>query len=182
VPVTASSEGEAGDDDGGMRALEEDIGGMGLTGLEGGGMGGGATAGPTELRGIATTGKLGKDGLPVLAASGVPGTRFRPHAELSTYEQAMMAKAVQRQREGLVHASQKVGVREYVGSGFSAAPAALSFQDLEVGKCFQRTITLTNVSLSFNSFKLLPLPDAIRDLFTITFAPPGAWHQGGGGG
>jgi len=172
--------GEAGDDDGGMRALEDDIGGMGMTGLDGGGIGASASgvleagAATMELRGIATTGKLGKDGLPVLAATGVPGTRYRAHAELSTYEQAMMAKAVQRQRDNLVHASQKVGVREYVGSGFSASPSGLVFQDFQVGKCFQRTITLTNVSLSFNSFKLLPLPDAIRDLFTITYIPPGA--------
>ena len=34
-------------------------------------------------------------------------------------------------------------------------------------------ITVTNVSLSINSFKILALPDSVRDFFEISYKPPG---------
>lgn len=40
------------------------------------------------------------------------------------------------------------------------------------------TIYLTNVSFSFNSFKLLPLSEKIRDFFDITYKPPGRMSAG----
>lgn len=37
---------------------------------------------------------------------------------------------------------------------------------------------LTNVSLSFNSFKVLPLDDEIKDFFEITYTPSGRMSAG----
>ena len=40
------------------------------------------------------------------------------------------------------------------------------------------TILLTNVSFSFNSFKLLPLEDNIKDFFHIQYTPSGRMSAG----
>jgi hypothetical protein len=37
---------------------------------------------------------------------------------------------------------------------------------------------MTNVSFSFNSFKLLPLPDSIKDFFHIVYTPTGRMSAG----
>lgn len=37
---------------------------------------------------------------------------------------------------------------------------------------------MTNVSFSINSFKLLALPDSIRDFFEITYTPSGQMSAG----
>ena len=95
----------------------------------------------------------------------------------SVYEKRLMAQARERQRAN-VTSKQIVLGREYKGVGFLPAPAALHFKDFTVGEPFEIKFTLTNVSLTFNSFKVLPLPDEIRDLFTISFSPPGRMSAG----
>ena len=41
-----------------------------------------------------------------------------------------------------------------------------------------QTVLFTNVSFSFNSFKLLPLDDKIKDFFHIVYAPSGRMSAG----
>ena len=41
-----------------------------------------------------------------------------------------------------------------------------------------QTIYLTNVSFSFNSFKLLPLNEKIKDFFDIVYVPSGRISAG----
>jgi len=41
-----------------------------------------------------------------------------------------------------------------------------------------QTILMTNVSFSFNSFKLMPLEDKIKDFFHIVYAPSGRMSAG----
>jgi hypothetical protein len=41
-----------------------------------------------------------------------------------------------------------------------------------------QTILLTNVSFSFNSFKLVPLEDKIKDFFHIVYTPTGRMSAG----
>lgn len=43
--------------------------------------------------------------------------------------------------------------REYKGSGFAASPSTVDFVDFDVGVPMTRRFILTNVSLTFNSFK-----------------------------
>jgi hypothetical protein len=47
-----------------------------------------------------------------------------------------------------------------------------------LGEPHTKTILLTNVSYSFNSFKLLPLAEEIRDYFEISYVPPGRMSAG----
>jgi hypothetical protein len=97
--------------------------------------------------------------------------------EQTVYEKRLMAKARQRQKSNITQKQVVLG-KEYKGVGFLPAPAILHFKDFTVGEPFEIKFTLTNVSLTFNSFKVLPLPDEIRDLFTITFVPPGRMSAG----
>ena len=41
-----------------------------------------------------------------------------------------------------------------------------------------QTILITNVSFSFNSFKLIPLEDKIKDFFNIVYVPTGRMSAG----
>lgn len=47
-----------------------------------------------------------------------------------------------------------------------------------MGVSHSQTILLTNVSFSFNSFKLLPLEDNIKDFFHIEYTPTGRMSAG----
>jgi hypothetical protein len=41
-----------------------------------------------------------------------------------------------------------------------------------------QTVLFTNVSFTFNSFKLLPLDDKVKDFFHIVYAPSGRLSAG----
>lgn len=45
---------------------------------------------------------------------------------------------------------------------FISKPETIAFKDFTVGKVHFLVITLTNASISFNSFNVLPLPENIR--------------------
>lgn len=115
--------------------------------------------------------------------SGSPAAYAQPQQKkyqlrhLSKYEQRLMAQAKDRQRNNIVKAQVVFG-KEYKGAGFLPSPAVLHFKDFTVGEPYTLKFTLTNVSLSFNSFKLIHLPDEIRDLFTIVHTPPGRMSAG----
>lgn len=47
-----------------------------------------------------------------------------------------------------------------------------------MGVSHTQTILFTNVSFSFNSFKLLPLEDKIKDFFYIQYTPTGRMSAG----
>jgi len=53
-----------------------------------------------------------------------------------------------------------------------------NLQDFTVGVSHTQTILFTNVSFSFNSFKLLPLEDNIKDFFHIQYTPTGRMSAG----
>lgn len=47
------------------------------------------------------------------------------------------------------------------------------FRDFKVGEVYKQTIRMTNVSYTFNTFKLRSLTDDIRDFFDIKYKLPG---------
>lgn len=47
-----------------------------------------------------------------------------------------------------------------------------------MGVSHTQTILMTNVSFSFNSFKLLPLEDKVKDFFHIVYTPSGRMSAG----
>lgn len=68
--------------------------------------------------------------------------------------------------------------REFKGTSFISKPDVIFFKDFTVGVSHTLTILVTNVSFSFNSFKLLPLEDSIRDFFYIKYTPSGRMSAG----
>jgi hypothetical protein len=97
--------------------------------------------------------------------------------ELSLLEEEYMAKALVRQKEGVTK-PQVVAGREFKGTSFISKPEAIIFKDFTVGVSHTQTILFTNVSFSFNSFKLLPLEDKIKDFFHIVYTPSGRMSAG----
>eukprot|EP00668_Euglena_longa_P033563 GGOE01043148.1.p1 GENE.GGOE01043148.1~~GGOE01043148.1.p1 ORF type:complete len:1201 (-),score=427.59 GGOE01043148.1:199-3801(-) len=95
----------------------------------------------------------------------------------SRLEQQYMAAARQRQRENIV-TKQVVWGKEFKGVAFFPKPAAIQFKDFEVGRMYTQKVVLTNISYTFNAFKILPLPNAIRDFFDITYPLQGAMSAG----
>jgi hypothetical protein len=63
--------------------------------------------------------------------------------------------------------------RKFEGPGFASKPGKIIYKDFEVGVAMSITIELTNISYSFNSFKLLPLDDEVIDFFEIDYKPCG---------
>ena len=63
---------------------------------------------------------------------------------------------------------QKIGSKVFKGSAFIGKPDKIVFKDFDVGKSHSLVLTLTNVSNAFNSFNVLPLPQKIRVLITLS--------------
>lgn len=95
----------------------------------------------------------------------------------SKLEMQYMAAARERQRKNICSVQTWQG-KEFKGDAFLAKPAVIAFNDFEVGKRYRQVIEVTNVSLTFNQFKLLPLDDSVKDFFEINFVPPGRMSAG----
>jgi hypothetical protein len=99
--------------------------------------------------------------------------------KLSVLEQKMMAKVPDKIRTNIVKPQIACG-REFKGKSFLAenltqplSQDRIEFIDFKVGEVYKQTIRLTNVSYTFNTFKLKHLPDSIRDFFEIKYKLPG---------
>ncbi|EQC33161.1 hypothetical protein SDRG_09147 [Saprolegnia diclina VS20] len=95
----------------------------------------------------------------------------------SKLEEAMRQRALAKQKDNLIE-KQIVWRREFTGRAFLADPPEVWFQDFDVGTPQARSFTLTNVSNTFNHFKLLPLPDDVRDFFDVAYEKPGRMSAG----
>lgn len=84
---------------------------------------------------------------------------------------------MQRQKEGITK-PQIVAGREFKGVSFISKPDVIMFKDFEVGVPHTQTILVTNVSFSFNSFKMMPIHDSIKDFFHIQYTPSGRMSAG----
>ena len=95
-----------------------------------------------------------------------------------------MAEAMQRKKEGYGWIdTQVVWGKEFKGTAFVPSEkgrdiTAIEFKDFEPGKVYKRKVTLTNASYAFNTFKLMSLPDAVKDFFDISYTHPGALSPG----
>ncbi|CAK4787573.1 unnamed protein product [Aphanomyces euteiches] len=95
----------------------------------------------------------------------------------SKLEEAMRLQALAKQKDNLIE-KQVVWGKEFTGLAFLADPNVLWFKDFDVGRPQTLRFTLTNVSHTFNHFKLLPLPDDLRDFFDIKYELPGRMSAG----
>jgi hypothetical protein len=96
---------------------------------------------------------------------------------LTKYEQNMMLRARTKHKENITK-DQKCWGKTFQGSAFIPKPDKIVFKDFDVGSSYSITVVLTNVSFTFNSFKLLPLELEIKDFFAVTFTPPGRMSAG----
>jgi len=96
---------------------------------------------------------------------------------LTKYEQTLREKAHERHKQNIVH-EQKCWGKTFVGAAFISKPDKILFKDFDVGQTYTQTVVLTNVSYTFNSFKLLPLDGDIKEFFEIEFSPPGRLSAG----
>lgn len=97
--------------------------------------------------------------------------------KLSKLEEQYLAAARERQKNNLI-TKQRCWGREFKGDAFLAKPSIIAFNDFEVGQRYLQVVEITNVSLTFNQFKLLPLDDKAKDFFEIIFVPPGRVSAG----
>src|SRR5690349_18129024 len=79
---------------------------------------------------------------------------------LNPEEKRKIKDAVKKMEENMVQPQTVVG-KTFSGAGFASKPTKIIYKDFDVGVPMEITIELTNCSLGFNSFKLLPLEDEI---------------------
>ncbi|KAF4038778.1 ASH domain-containing protein [Phytophthora infestans] len=101
----------------------------------------------------------------------------KPRAR-SVMEERQLAKARQRQKESRFAQSQVVWGKTFTGNAFLSNPALLWFKDFDVGRAFTLGFTLTNVSNTFNQFRLLPMEEQVVELFDIVYEKPGRMSAG----
>ena len=63
-------------------------------------------------------------------------------------------------------------------SAFVSEPSTIEYIDFTPGQRHVLNIKLTNGSLTFNNFKLLPMADEVTDFFEITYTKPGRMSAG----
>eukprot|EP01113_Clastostelium_recurvatum_P013842 TRINITY_DN17441_c0_g1_i1.p1 TRINITY_DN17441_c0_g1~~TRINITY_DN17441_c0_g1_i1.p1 ORF type:complete len:312 (+),score=31.13 TRINITY_DN17441_c0_g1_i1:169-1104(+) len=68
--------------------------------------------------------------------------------------------------------------KEFTGRSFLFRPDKIVFPDFEVGRTYSQKVSVTNVSLSFNTFKVMDLSMGIRDFFRISYQRPGRMSAG----
>ena len=137
----------------------------------GGGGGGGGVAAPSTSSkgGVKAPSTNDADAVANLPDEPTSSTRGKgANRTLTKLEQTYMKQALERQRNNIVQ-KQVVWGKEFKGQAFISKPEAIIFKDFEVGKKMRKRFTLTNTSFTFNHFKLLGLPDEIKDFFELSF-------------
>lgn len=97
--------------------------------------------------------------------------------QLTKLEQRRMDTIGDRQRQNLVQ-KQVVGGKEYKGIGFLPEPRVVEFTDFDVGQVYKVKVQITNVSQTFNAFKVLQMPANVRDLFDVVWTPQSMMSAG----
>ena len=88
-----------------------------------------------------------------------------------------MDEALKKLKENIVK-PQKVCGKEFKGPSFISAPPIIEFVDFEAENTYVQKITLTNISYSFNSYKILPINKEFRDFFVVDYTPSGRMSAG----
>eukprot|EP01060_Flectonema_neradi_P014344 TRINITY_DN21041_c0_g1_i1.p1 TRINITY_DN21041_c0_g1~~TRINITY_DN21041_c0_g1_i1.p1 ORF type:complete len:1196 (+),score=169.17 TRINITY_DN21041_c0_g1_i1:287-3589(+) len=68
--------------------------------------------------------------------------------------------------------------KEYKSAAFLASPSQVVFKDFEVGREEVQRVTLSNVSWTFNTFRILDFNVEISDFFEVTYDRPGEMSAG----
>ncbi|KAL8271257.1 hypothetical protein Esti_004823 [Eimeria stiedai] len=106
-------------------------------------------------------------------------TLLQKRRSLSVFEQKRIENALQEQRRSLLEGTpQRVAGRVYAGPSFRCRPTEVVFGAFEAGQVYTQTVEVTNVSLGFSTFRVLPLPEDVEDVLAVGFEPPGRMSAG----
>ena len=106
--------------------------------------------------------------------------RERRSALLRMESERLKAKAKERFSDpDRLYSSQVVCGREFAGDSFAPTPKrGFLFTDFEAGGTYRKKITLTNVSYSTGTFKVMDMEYPYSSLFDVEYAPPGRMSAG----
>ena len=95
----------------------------------------------------------------------------------TAFEDRIMTNAKVKMKKNIIKKQIVLG-KEYKGAAFLASPPQVIFKDFEVGKEEVQKIVLSNVSWTFNTFRILDFSVEISDFFEITYERPGEMSAG----
>eukprot|EP00002_Diphylleia_rotans_P034806 TRINITY_DN7509_c0_g1_i2.p1 TRINITY_DN7509_c0_g1~~TRINITY_DN7509_c0_g1_i2.p1 ORF type:complete len:601 (+),score=91.24 TRINITY_DN7509_c0_g1_i2:1531-3333(+) len=98
--------------------------------------------------------------------------------DLSTFEKKVLAQRMKQHKESIGNKKQVVLGKEFKGHAFIPKPEKIIFKDFDVGQIYKQKIVLTNVSFTFNTFKLLDIQPQYKDFFEVHYTPPGYMSAG----
>ena len=98
---------------------------------------------------------------------------------LSKFETDCFETKKTKTRERLEEGSPQIAAgRQFKGPGFASKPEVLLFKDFEVGEKYIKRFTLTNISNTFNSFKLAPFDSSLENFLSVSYERQGRMSAG----
>ncbi|CAF0828693.1 unnamed protein product [Rotaria sp. Silwood1] len=90
----------------------------------------------------------------------------------------ILQRTLTKLKENIVR-EQVVGTKRFEGPvPFKSDPSEIIFKDFDVDKVYRTRVTLTNVTLTINTLKLVDLTESLKDFITLKFEPPGMISAG----
>lgn len=110
------------------------------------------------------------------AASKYPPLKRR---SLSVFEQKKIEKALHAQQQAILEGTpQRIAGRVYYGPSFRCSPSEVRFKGFEAGGVYSQDVEVTNVSLGFSTFRVLPLPEQVEGIISVAFEAAGRMSAG----
>ncbi|CDJ27701.1 uncharacterized protein EMH_0010460 [Eimeria mitis] len=98
---------------------------------------------------------------------------------LSVFEQKKIERALQAQQQAILEGTpQRIAGRVYSGPSFRCSPSEVAFKAFDAGGVYSQDVEVTNVSLGFSTFRVLPLPEEVEGIISVTFEAPGRMSAG----
>ncbi|XP_023649466.2 cilia- and flagella-associated protein 74 isoform X1 [Paramormyrops kingsleyae] len=99
------------------------------------------------------------------------------HSHLSKMEQKALVP-LPRNHQCVMARKKLPGGKEFKGNPFVSKPELITFKDFQVGKSYNKKVSLTNVTYSTNYCKLTGVSEQLKDFISVRFEPPGQLSPG----
>nr|CEL65392.1 TPA: Flagellar associated protein, related [Neospora caninum Liverpool] len=105
--------------------------------------------------------------------------KFQWKPKLSKFERQSLRRSLNAQKQNMLRGEvQKAAGKVHTGPSFRAKPEIIHFENFEPGQVYKKTIEVTNISMTFNTFRIVPVPEDLRDIIEVDFTPPGRMSAG----
>ncbi|KEP61435.1 UNVERIFIED_CONTAM: hypothetical protein HHA_220290 [Hammondia hammondi] len=105
--------------------------------------------------------------------------QFHWEPKLSKFEAQSLRRSLDAQKQRLLRGEvQRVAGKVHEGPSFRARPETIHFENFEPDQVYRKTVEITNISMTFNTFRIGPLPEELRDVIDVDFVPPGRMSAG----